>query len=161
MSQTNKRPRNEGIIQAWHSDMIRGIGEAAVADGAGCLRHQVHDILGAMHVAGPELVVASLPEDGVLEVDVGAGVVLPTHAHDLVAAAPWHGDAKLAPGLDISLFAVDAGELLERELLDGVVPVEEHCDGVVADDMLHWLDALAVREFFFLVFDPQLGSGKF
>ena len=113
-------------------DLGGGVGETAVADGARCLRHQVDDVLRAVHVARPQLVVALLAQHRLAKVDVGARVVLPADEDDLVARASRHLDPEVGPALDIAPLAVDLGELLDRDLLDRIVVVEEDREGIVA-----------------------------
>ena len=98
--------------------MVRGVGQATVADRTGSFLYQVNDILGAMHVQGALTKLALLAEHRTLEVGVGAGIILATHHHDLLVLAARHLDTEIGPLGGFAATLVDFPQDLAPLLLE-------------------------------------------
>ena len=147
-----------GNLQHFHPR--HDISHAAVADGAGRVGHQGHDVDRAVLVDRAELVVAGLAHHRLAEIDIGPRAVLPADADDRIVAQPLGIDAQLRPAGDLSPFAVDLGQLFEGDRVQGVVLVDIDGQGVVADDeLLGLLVALLADPLDFLVLHLPAGAG--
>jgi hypothetical protein len=122
-------------------------------------RPELDDFLGAVHVARAELEVL-VPEDMLAEELVGSGARLTADAHDLVVGGAGNRDAELRPLGDGAAFGEDLRQLLERDLLHGVVLVDVNGERVVPDDEAHRVLARVALDLLgFLGLDVAAGVG--
>ncbi len=144
-----------------HLHARHGVSHAAVADRAGRIGHQRHDVHRAVLVDRAQLVLAVLAHHRLAKVDIRAGAVLAADADDRVAAAAVGIDAQLRPAGDLSAFAVDFGEVLQRDRIQRVVLVDVDRQGIVADDDFARVGVppLPVRARFLRVFHLPAGVG--
>src|SRR5437867_1885797 len=116
--------RRAGLgLELQHLDGRRGVAHAAVADRGLRVRHQLDDLLGAAHVARPELEVL-LVEHVLAKELVGARAGLAADADDLIVRDARDLDPELRPLRDVAAFGEDLGELVEGDLVGRVVLVD-------------------------------------
>ena len=111
-----------------------------------------------MHVTRAQAEVA-VAQHRSAKIGVGARIVLAADDHDFLVLAARNLNAQVGPGPVAAVITVNFGELLQADLIQGIVGVQEYGECVEPHDVLDGVLAIVLRQFEFLVLYRPAGIG--